>query len=124
MLHDKVRVHALERADQETVTPGDIVIDLGCGTGLLSLFALWAGAKRVYAIESGDVAALGAKVFRANGVADAVQLIQARSDRVELPEKADVLLGYVAFDEGMLQAFVDARNRFLRPGARIIPRRL
>jgi precorrin-6B methylase 2 len=124
MMADDRRVGALERAILEIVQPGDIVVDLGSGTGLLSMFALRAGAKRIYAIEGSDIFALAGDVFAANGVRSQTELIHARSECVALPEKADVLIGYVGFDEGLLSSFVDARHRFLKPSARMIPQRI
>ncbi len=54
MLSDNVRMDAFRKAIFETVKPGDIVIDFGAGTGILGLWALQAGAEKVYAIEKTD----------------------------------------------------------------------
>ena len=55
MVFDKSRVAAYRDAINETVKPGDVVADLGSGTGLLSFLCLQAGAARVHAIERSDV---------------------------------------------------------------------
>ena len=39
----------------EAVRDGDFVVDAGCGTGLLSLWAVQAGAERIVAIDFGDL---------------------------------------------------------------------
>jgi len=67
MLDDTVRCEAFRRALQATVRPGDVVVDVGAGTGLLSFFAAQAGASRVYAIEFCPIADVAASLIEANG---------------------------------------------------------
>ena len=47
MLEDRVRCRAYAIAIRKAVRPGAVVLDLGCGTGILGLLALKAGAKSV-----------------------------------------------------------------------------
>ena len=59
MLGDRVRLRAYDEAMRRTVRPGDVVVDVGAGTVVLSLLALRHGASHVYAIEGApEVAAL------------------------------------------------------------------
>ena len=127
-LIDRVRVSAFERAISEVVRPGDVVLDLGSGTGILGLFALKAGASRVYAIDSSGLTQLAREIFAANGFADRAVCIKGLSTRVELPEKVNViigdLIGRFGFDGGLVEYFADARHRMARPHVRTIPSRV
>jgi SAM-dependent methyltransferase len=126
MLLDKARCEAYRDAIFRTVKRGDVVVDLGAGTGLLSFFAAQAGAARVYAIEMSRIAETAAELIAANGFGDRITLIRKHSKKVRLPERCDVLitetLSAFCFDtENTIEYVADARDRFLKPGARIIP---
>jgi predicted RNA methylase len=126
MLMDENRTKTFLRAILKTVKPGDVVLDLGSGTGLLAYYACMSGAKRVYAIESGPIIELAKKICRHNGFQDQVEFINDWSTHVELPEPVDVIvtetIGNVGFEEGILHWVLDARDRLLADGGRIIPR--
>lgn len=125
MLDDHRRVNAYRDAIARTVKPGDVVVDVGTGTGLLAIMAAQAGAARVYAIERTAISEVARANFIANGVADRVTLIHGVSTEVDLPERADVmvseLIGTKPLDEQATQFTSDAVARFLKPDARIIP---
>ncbi len=127
-LIDRVRVSAFERAISEVVRPGDVVLDLGSGTGILGLFALKAGASRVYAIDGSGLTQLAREIFAANGFADRAVCIKGLSTRIELPEKVSViigdLIGRFGIDGGLVEYFADARHRMALPGVRTIPSRV
>jgi precorrin-6B methylase 2 len=127
LIADEVRTAAFRDAIRAVVRPGDVVIDAGCGSGILSLFALEAGAARVHAIELTHMADAAALLARHWGVADRLLVHHRHSSEVALPEPADVLIsetiGTFGFDEGILGTVIDAR-RMLRPGARVIPQTL
>ena len=126
MICDRVRTGAFRRAIDSVVRPGDIVLDVGAGSGILSVFAARAGAARVYAVERTSAAVLARELAAANGVAEIVQVIHGDVMDVELPERVDVIvsewLGGFGIDEGMLVPVIVARDRWLKPGGVMIPR--
>ncbi|MEW6544780.1 MAG: 50S ribosomal protein L11 methyltransferase [Nitrospirota bacterium] len=127
-LADEARTRAFHRAIGEVVKPGDVVVDLGAGTGILGLLACRAGAKRVYSVEETAIIDLTRDLCRANGYEDRVTLIKESSTRAELPERADVVvadqIGEFGFDAGIFEYFRDARERFLKPDGVTIPSRI
>jgi hypothetical protein len=127
-LADQVRVSAFCQALGEVVKRGDVVLDLGAGSGILGLLACRAGARRVYAIEAGEVIELARALWHANGFQDRVVFIKGTSTRVELPERVDVIvadqIGPFGFEAGLWEFFSDARERFLKPHGVMIPSRL
>jgi len=125
MLSDRVRMDAYRRAIASVVQPGDTVVDLGAGLGILSMLAVRAGASKVWAIEQGDAAGLARRLIEHNGLSDRIELIEDNSKQVTLPQPADVLLsetlGSFAVDENTLDFTLDARQRLLKPGGAMIP---
>ncbi|HYC61102.1 MAG TPA: 50S ribosomal protein L11 methyltransferase [Thermoanaerobaculia bacterium] len=128
LLADEVRTNAYRDAILRTVKPGDVVVDIGCGSGVLSFFACQAGAARVYAIDRGGMAGIAKFLSRNVGYADRITVLRDESTGVELPERADVLvtetIGTLGLDENMLGSIIDARARLLRENAAIVPSRL
>jgi len=130
MLNDKPRNEFYRRALAEQVKEGDIVVEIGTGSGLLAMLAAKAGAKKVYAIEANRHMAQSARhLIAINGLSDKIEVINDLSTNVvlgrQLPERADVLvseiLGTLLLGESALEYVADARKRLLKPGGRIIP---
>jgi len=128
MLHDDRRTCDFIAALTAAVRPGDIVLDIGTGSGVLAVALARAGARHVYAVEASDIAAVAARVFEANGVTDCVTLVPGWSRQIELPERADLLvaeiIGNEPFEEEILETTLDARRRLLKPRARLVPHAL
>jgi len=69
-----------------------VVLDVGSGTGLLSLFAARAGAKKVYAVEANPkMARLTEAVVAANGMQDIISVIAGSLEDISLPEQVNFL---------------------------------
>lgn len=129
MLKDQARTDAFRRALEAVVRPGDVVVDVGTGTGALAVFAAKAGAARVHAVERTGLAAVAREVAAASGVADRVVVHEGDAREVPGAEvRADVLvsewLGHMAVTEAMLPAVAAVRDRCLAPDAALIPARV
>jgi len=128
MLGDRVRTEAYRDALEAVVKPGDHVLDVGAGTGILSLFAARAGAERVYAVDSSEILDAAERIVVENGYADVIGCIDGRAESVELPELVDVLvsewMGLFALTEAMFASVIAAADRHLKPGGTIIPGRI
>ena len=128
MLNDVERTRRYLDAIRDTVRPGDVVVDMGTGSGVMAVAAAKAGAARVYAIEATGIAKVARRIFEANGVANRITLIEGYSTQIQLPERADVLIAEVIGNEPLaeriLDCTADAVRRFLKPEARLIPSRL
>lgn len=127
MIGDRARLDAHAAAFRRVVTPESVVLDIGAGTGIMSLLACKAGARRVYAIEPSGAVQILLAAARDNGCADRIVVIQQRSTEVTLPERADVIVSDL---RGVLPAYgthfadvADARRRHLAPGGRLLPTR-
>ncbi|CAN5922853.1 hypothetical protein BH11MYX3_BH11MYX3_39290 [soil metagenome] len=128
MLRDTQRNEAYRRALAHVVKPGDVVLDVGAGTGILSIFAAAAGARRVYAVERTGIADVAKQVIAANGYTEIIQVLQSDLEDVSLPEKVDVIvsewMGGFGVDENVLAPVVMARDRWLKPGGIMVPSRV
>lgn len=127
MARDGVRMDAYARAIERVVRPGAVVVDLGAGTGILSLLAARAGAARVHAIEPNPAIGLLTALAAENGLADRITIHAATSFDVVLDEEADVIIGDLRgslplFDDN-LAAVRDACARWLKPDGVLLPAR-
>ncbi|KAL2649902.1 hypothetical protein R1flu_018030 [Riccia fluitans] len=102
-----------------------VVVDVGCGTGILSIFCAFAGARKVYAIDASDIAVQAQEVVKANGLSEIITVILGRVEEVDIPEPVDVIvsewMGYMLLYESMLPSVICARDRWLKPGGLMLP---
>jgi protein arginine N-methyltransferase 1 len=127
MIGDRARLEAHVAAFRRVVTRDSVVLDIGAGTGIMSLLACKAGARRVYAVEPSGAVQILAAAARDNGFDGRIVVLQQRSTELTLPERADVIVSDL---RGVLPAFgthfadiADARRRLLAPGGRMLPTR-
>jgi len=130
MMNESHRNDAYYAGIKTAVKPGKLVLEIGAGSGLLSMMAAKVGATEIVACEAEPlVAKTATDIVNANGFADQVTILSKISYDVELgkdlPEKADVLIHEI-FDsaiigEHVLPAIEDAKKRLLKPDALIVP---
>merc|ERR1711966_360815 len=109
MLKDTVRTKAYENAICKNghLFKDKVVLDVGCGTGILSMFAARAGAKHVYGIEMANIYKYARQIVKENGFEKKITIINGKVEEIELPvEKVDIIIsewmGYFLLYEGML----------------------
>lgn len=127
MLSDERRTGTYLRAMETNADfiRGRVVLDVGAGNGILSLFAARIGASKVYAVEASGIVEDLRKVVKANGYEEVVNVVHGKMEEVVLPEKVDVILsewmGYFLVYESMLESVLFARDRWLLPGGLLFP---
>jgi hypothetical protein len=80
MLKDEVRTRTYEMAIMENkhLFQDKIILDVGCGTGILSMFAAQAGAKHVYAVDCSSIVDQARQIIELNGFADKITIIKGK----------------------------------------------
>ncbi len=125
MITERPRMDPYVQALRKAVEPGDVVLDIGAGTGVFSLIACQLGAGCVHAVEPDEAIQVARKSAQANGYADRIVFHQTLSTDVTLPERADVIVsdlrGVLPLFQHHIPSIVDARHRLLAPEGRLIP---
>merc|ERR1719452_339209 len=132
MLKDEVRTLTYRNSmtHNKHLFKDKIVLDVGCGTGILSMFAAKAGAKKVIGVDMSSIVEHARNIVRENGLADKVEIIRGKIEEITLPdgiEKVDIIIsewmGYCLFYESMLDSVLYARDKWLAPNGLMFPDR-
>jgi protein arginine N-methyltransferase 1 len=126
MLYDKQRMQFYHDIIQRHVEDGDVVVDLGTGTGILAAFASWQGARKVYAIDHSKIIEQ-ARILAEHNKLKNVEFLSVNSREFSVSEPVDTIIheqmGDVLFDEDMVANVIDMRDRLLKEGGKILPAR-
>ncbi len=123
-LYDQKRTLAFRKAIRNTVKNGDVVLELGAGSGILSMFAADAGAKKVYSVEldKTNLSSLKTSVMN-NGYHDIIEVIEGDALTVAIPEKVDVVICELIATGLIEELQVPAMNnaqKYMKPNASVI----
>ncbi|KAJ1953532.1 Nuclear SAM-dependent mono-and asymmetric methyltransferase [Linderina pennispora] len=128
MLKDEVRTVSYRDSiiKNKHLFKDKIVLDVGCGTGILSMFAAKAGAKHVIGVDMSNIIDKAKLIVAENGLSDKVTLLKGKMEEVVLPyDHVDIIIsewmGYFLLYESMLDTVLVARDKYLSPGGMIFP---
>lgn len=104
-------------------------MDVGCGTGILSVFAVRAGARHVIAVDCSDIAIWAKRIIKENHLESKITVIKQKMEDIsELPlgfKEVDIIvsewMGYFLIYESMMDTVLFARDRWLKPGGILLP---
>lgn len=87
MIKDRVRTETYRAAilQHRNAIQGKVVVDVGCGTGILSIFCALAGARKVYAVDASDIAVQATEVVKANNLSDKITVLHGRVELYMAP---------------------------------------
>lgn len=128
MLKDKVRTLSYRNAiyQNQHLFKDKVVLDVGCGTGILSLFAAKAGARLVIGVDMSNIIDQAKIIVKDNHMDNKIILLKGKMEDIVLPvEKVDVIIsewmGYFLLYESMLDTVLYARDRYLKKDGLIFP---
>lgn len=128
MLKDVVRTKTYQNVIYKNsfLFKDKVVLDVGAGTGILSLFCAKVGAKHVYAVECSGMADMAQEIVKQNGFSNEITLLKGKIEEIELPvAHVDIIIsewmGYFLVYENMLNTVLYARNKWLAQGGIVLP---
>jgi SAM-dependent methyltransferase len=124
MLQDIVRTEAYDKAINAVVKPNHTVLDFGCGSGVLSMFAARANAKKVIAVDRSPFIKNAQNIAIANGFRN-IAFYHDDHESLKLDEQVDVIvsewMGHCLFYEAMLEPLLTLRDKYLAKDGIMIP---
>ena len=129
MLKDKVRTEAYRDYiyQNKELFSGMAVLDVGCGTGILSMFCAKAGAISVTAVDNSRIIEKSKQIIRKNDLSSVIEIVEGQIEDLEFDKKFDVIvsewMGYALLFECMLDSVITAREKHLKPGGLMVPNR-
>jgi len=129
MVRDRARTEAYQRAilGNSSQFRDKVVMDIGAGTGILSLFAKQAGARKVFAVEASPLAETLKQIVELNDEKGVIEVIHGKAEEVELPGgiKVDIIIsewmGFYLLHESMLDSVISARDLHLAEDGVLLP---
>lgn len=137
MLCDRPRQEAYRDAilKNRNLFEGKTVLDVGAGSGILSIFCALAGARKVHAVEASAIVPLTRKIVSENNFDNVIEVHRCKIEEFELrnedgtvasdQRQIDIIvsewMGFYLLHEGMLDSVIEARNKFLRAGGYMFP---
>ena len=127
MIADQVRTNAYKQAicGNPHLFRDKIVLDIGCGTGILSLFCAQAGAAHVYAVDNSEIVQVTRVIVALNGYSSVISTFQGKIEDIILPSKVDIIvsewMGFCLIGEQMLTSVLLGRDKWLKPGGLMFP---
>mmetsp|Transcript_7425 Transcript_7425/g.8397 ORF Transcript_7425/g.8397 Transcript_7425/m.8397 type:complete len:357 (+) Transcript_7425:22-1092(+) len=128
MLKDEVRTRTYMRSimNNKHLFRGKTVLDVGCGTGILCMFAAKAGAKKVIGVDCAGIITQARQIVKANGLDDVITLVKGKMEEIDIGvEKVDIIIsewmGYFLLYESMLDTVLFARDKYLVEGGMLFP---
>uniref|UniRef100_A0A7S3ZIM8 Methyltransferase domain-containing protein n=1 Tax=Lotharella globosa TaxID=91324 RepID=A0A7S3ZIM8_9EUKA len=127
MLQDMQRMDAYHGAIMgiQDHIQGKKVLDIGAGTGILSIWAKIAGAQKVWAVEFTDMAKYAKKLCKANDPDGVISVLQQSAEEVILDSRVDIIvsewMGMFLLRESMLDSLIRVRDRLLKPDGLMMP---
>jgi len=130
MMNDEGRNNAYFSAIKLAIDDGSFVLEIGTGSGLLSMMAVANGAEKVVTCEtSRTLAETAKKIIDSNGYREKISVVNKKSTDLiigeDLPQRADVVISEILSSEfvgeGVRSTILDANKRLLKKSGRMIP---